>query len=123
MDKSDIEKIEKIIQDRKYSREKLVGNNSKVFKKFIDLDNETYKDRSLKSLHKELIALGISIVINCESCMQHHLEKALIAGAIESQIIETIEVAIEMGGGPATVSSRFALKVLDYYKDKNINKA
>ncbi len=29
--------------------------------------------------------------------------------------IEALEVAIEMGGGPATISSRFALKVLEYY--------
>jgi len=41
----------------------------------------------------------------------------LKSGAIEKQIIETIEVGIEMGGGPATVSSRFALKVLEYYKN------
>jgi hypothetical protein len=26
-------------------------------------------------------------------------------------------VGIEMGGGPATVSSRFALKVLEYYSE------
>ena len=33
-------------------------------------------------------------------------------------IIETIEVGIEMCGGPATVASRFALKVLNNYKSK-----
>ena len=82
------------------------------------MNKEAFLDGSLSKMQKELIALGISIVINCESCMQHHTEKALKAGATEDQIIETIEVAIEMGGGPATVSSRFALKVLDYYKDK-----
>ena len=33
--------------------------------------------------------------------------------------VEAIEVGIEMGGGPATVSSRFALKVLEYYGQKD----
>ena len=33
----------------------------------------------------------------------------------QEQIIEAIGVGIEMGGGPATVSSRFAMKVLEYY--------
>jgi hypothetical protein len=33
------------------------------------------------------------------------------------QIIETIEVAIEMGGGPTLARSSFALKVLEYYKE------
>ena len=116
MDKKDIKKIEKIILDREISHNKLVASNSRIYKKFIELDNETYKNGSLSTMQKELIALGISIIINCESCMQHHIQKAISAGATEEQIIETIEVTIEMGGGPATVSSRFALKVLEYYK-------
>ena len=65
-----------------------------------------------------MIALGISIVINCESCIEWHIKKALKSGASDRQILEAIEVGIEMGGGPATVSSRFALKVLDYYEKK-----
>jgi len=48
--------------------------------------------------------------------MEWHIKEALNSGASEDQILEALEVAIEMGGGPATVSSRFALKVLDYYK-------
>ena len=55
-------------------------------------------------------------MINCESCIEWHIKEALKNGATEQQIIEAIEVGIEMGGGPATVSSRFALKVLEYYK-------
>jgi alkylhydroperoxidase/carboxymuconolactone decarboxylase family protein YurZ len=35
------------------------------------------------------------------------------AGAAEREILEAIEVGIEMGGGPATVSARFALSVMD----------
>ncbi|MFX1460058.1 MAG: carboxymuconolactone decarboxylase family protein, partial [Promethearchaeota archaeon] len=63
----------------------------------------------------ELIAIGISIIINCESCIEWHIKEALKSGANGEQIIEAVEVAIEMGGGPATVSSRFAFKVLEYY--------
>ena len=60
-------------------------------------------------------AVGISVVIDCESCLEWHIREALQAGATEAQILESVGVGIEMGGGPATVSSRFALKVLDYY--------
>jgi len=115
IDEKDIEKIEKIIRDRKVANEKFILKNSKVYKTFRDLNNQAFQTGSLTQMQKELIALGISVVINCESCMQHHIEKALKAGATEGQIIEALEVAIEMGGGPATVSSRFALKVLEYY--------
>ena len=61
---------------------------------------------------KELIAVGISVVINCESCMQWHIEQAAAAGATEREVLEAIEVGIEMGGGPATAHARFALGVM-----------
>lgn len=40
--------------------------------------------------------------------MEWHIKEALRAGASQKQVIEAIEVGIEMGGGPATVSSRSA---------------
>ena len=45
--------------------------------------------------------------------MQWHVEQARIAGASFEELLETIEVAIEMGGGPAVVSARFALEVME----------
>ena len=117
MDKKDIKKINKIKEDQIFGHNKL-SSHSNVYQKFIDLEFEAFKEGQLKKYQKELIALGISIVINCESCMEWHVREALKAGASEKQIIETIEVAIEMGGGPATVFSRFALKALEYYVNK-----
>ena len=110
------EKIEKIIKDRKITHEYLT-KNSDVYKSFTNLEEKAFSDGELQKKYKELIAFGISIVINCESCMEWHVHEALKSGATKKEVIEAIEVGIEMGGGPATVSSRFALKVLDYYKD------
>ncbi|MFX0069852.1 MAG: carboxymuconolactone decarboxylase family protein [Candidatus Hermodarchaeota archaeon] len=118
MNELDLNKIEKIISDRETGREKLLKYSPEVFKSFVELNKTAFKDGTLLKLHKELIALGISIVTNCEPCIQNHIRKAFESGASEQQIIETIEVSIEMGGGPATVASRFALKVLEYYQNK-----
>ncbi len=38
--------------------------------------------------------------------MQWHIEQAAQAGATLDEILEAVEVAIEMGVGPATVSAR-----------------
>ncbi|MFX0029469.1 MAG: carboxymuconolactone decarboxylase family protein [Candidatus Hermodarchaeota archaeon] len=116
MDKVDIEKIEKIIRDRENAHQTFLKKDSKVYKSFINLERNAFSDGDLKKVIKELIALGISIVINCESCIEWHIKEAIKSGASDGQILEAIEVGIEMGGGPATVSSRFALKVLEYYK-------
>ena len=115
MNQEDVEKIEKIIKDRNETDEKLRDFDSKVYKAFLNMEKHTYSNGYLKKIYKELIAIGISIIIDCESCMEWHIKEALKSGASKNQILETIEVAIEMGGGPATVSTRFALKVLEYY--------
>ena len=86
---------------------------SKVYNKFLALEEATFKDGALKKKDKELIATGIAVVINCESCMQWHITEAVKSGATFQEVLEAIEVGIEFGGGPATVSARFALEVLD----------
>ena len=118
MDKIDRDKIEKIIQDRGEANKKFASSGSKVYKSFLNIEREAFSEGELKKIYKELIALGISVVINCESCIEWHTKEALNAGASEKQILEALEVGIEMGGGPATVSSRFALKVLEYHGNK-----
>jgi AhpD family alkylhydroperoxidase len=83
------------------------------------MEQATYSDGALPKKAKELIAAGISVVIDCESCMQWHIEQAAQAGATRREVLEAVEVGIEMGGGPATVSARFALEVMEnvYGKD------
>lgn len=57
---------------------------------------------------RELVAVGVSVIINCESCLEGHIGMAL----------ETIKSGIEMGGGPVIASSRFARRLLEYYGEK-----
>ncbi len=101
---------------RKKAHSTMIKKNSKVYEAFLQMEEATYSDGELKSKVKELIAVGISVVINCESCMQWHIEQAAEKGATEREIIEAIEVGIEMGGGPATAHARFALEVLETLK-------
>ena len=115
-----IKKIETIVQDRKNAHETL-SKRSKVYRAFLDLEKQAYSDGALEKKYKELIAIGISLIINCESCLEWHINEALTAGASEDQILETIEVGIEMGGGPATVSSRFALRALEYHTQRTVS--
>jgi len=114
MDKEDINKIEKIIADRKKAH-RYYSDRSKVYESFTQMEQVTYASAHLDKKYKEMIAIGISIRINCESCLEWHIKQALDHGASKEEIIEAIEVGIEMGGGPATVSSRFAMNVLEYY--------
>lgn len=104
--------LEQMTKRRASAHSKLLARDSKVYKAFLEMERATYTDGELTRQTKELIAIGISVVINCESCMQWHIEQAAKAGASEKQVFEAIEVGIEMGGGPATAHARFALEVM-----------
>lgn len=106
-------KIEEIARKRKIAHKKLLDLNSKTYRAFLEMEKAAYSDGSLPKKIKELIAVGISVVIDCESCMEWHVKQAANSGATYDDILEALEVGMEMGGGPATAHARFALEVLD----------
>lgn len=114
MANNDSEKIAQIVETRKKAHAWYL-KKSKVYRSFLDMEKNTYSDGALEKRIKELIAIGVSVVINCESCMEWHIKQALDDGASVEQVIEAIEVGMEMGGGPATASARFAMNVLEHY--------
>ena len=107
------ERLRQLSLQRKKAHGKLLSLNSEVYKAFLTLEEAAFSDGHLPKRMKELVALGISVVINCESCMQWHIEQAVAAGASKEEVLEAVEVGIEMGGGPATVAARFALEVME----------
>ena len=107
------EKLTGITQKRKWAHGKWLRLNSKVYSAAMKVEEATFVDGALTRKHKELIALGIGVITNCESCMQWHMEQAVQAGATQQEVVEAIEVALEMGIVPATVHARFALEVMD----------
>jgi AhpD family alkylhydroperoxidase len=115
MENLDKNKIEQIVKTRKQAHGYYL-QKSKVYQSFVDMEQKTYTNGDLSKKQKELIAIGISVVINCESCMEWHIKQAIDDGATEGEIIEAIEVGIEMSGGPGTASARFAMNVIEYYK-------
>ena len=112
-------KLDEISEKRKSAHQKLISLNSKTYKAFLEMEKAAFSDGNLSGKSKELIAVGISVVVDCESCMQWHIEQAARAGASMREVLEAVEVGIEMGGGPATVSARFALEVMEnVFKEK-----
>ncbi len=106
-------KLEEITRTRKAAHAKLLAKKSRVYQAFLEMECAAFADGALAKKQKELIAIGISVTINCESCMQWHIEQAADAGATQQEVLESVEVGIEMAGGPGTVAARLALEVMD----------
>ena len=82
---------------------------------FKSLHKASIAKGSLTSKTKELIALGIAIAVRCNGCIAFHVHDALNAGATSQEVLETIGVAILMGGGPAVVYGAEAMEALEQF--------
>ena len=51
---------------------------------------------------KELVALAISVVEQCDGCIAYHAKAAAVRGATPEEVAEVLSVAVLMAGGPAT---------------------
>ena len=91
---------------------KLGGESQEMLEHFSSLHKVSVKSGDIPNKYKELIALGISISIRCNECIVYHLNDALKAGATDNEIIETINVSVMMGGGPALIYATHAYEAL-----------
>jgi AhpD family alkylhydroperoxidase len=84
-------------------------------KSFNGLHTASTAKGALTKKTKELIALGIAITVRCDGCIAFHVHDSLQAGATSEEIMETIGVAVMMGGGPSLVYGCEAMEALDQF--------
>jgi AhpD family alkylhydroperoxidase len=82
---------------------------------FARLRKKAVEDGALSGKTKELMALAIGIVAHCDGCIAYHIHDAVRAGATRAEILETIGVAILMGGGPGSMYAAHALDALEQF--------
>ena len=86
---------------------------------FAHLHKEAGAAGALTAKFKELMALAIAVVIRCDDCIAYHVHDALKAGATRAEIVETLGVAMMMGGGPATMYACEAFEALEQFEKSN----
>ncbi len=91
---------------------KLGGESREMMEHFSNLHRTSVASGEIPNKYKELIALGISISIQCNECIVYHLNDAVKAGATDEEILETINVSVMMGGGPALIYATHAYEAL-----------
>mgnify|MGYP001251082131 CR=1 FL=1 len=90
----------------------LSKENPGIAEGFAKLHKTGASDGAVSAKNKELIALGIAISIRCEGCIACHVQDALKQGATQEEIVETIGVAVLMGGGPSIVYGNKAYQAM-----------
>ncbi len=89
-----------------------------VIRGFSSLGTAATAANSLDTKTKELMAVAIGIVIHCDGCIAFHTKMAHQHGATRDELLETVGLAIYMGGGPAAVYGADALRAYDQFAGK-----
>ena len=74
-----------------------------VYKGFAELHHAAFAPGVLDTRTKELIAVAIAVMEQCDGCIASHTRGAVKAGATKQEAAEAIGVTYLMGGGPATI--------------------
>ncbi len=92
--------------------------NQGIMRGFMQMHKTMDNSGTLSPKTKELMAIAISVVKQCEGCIAYHINRALKCGATRSEITETIGVSVFMGGGPSLVYASIALKALGDFENE-----
>lgn len=81
-----------------------------LMQSFAGLSRAATTPGQFSSAQKELIAVAMAVTKGCEDCILYHLDAARKHGADEAALIEVLEIAVEMGGGPSVMYGAKALE-------------
>ncbi|ADZ92154.1 carboxymuconolactone decarboxylase family protein [Marinomonas mediterranea] len=82
---------------------------------FMTMHKAAMQDGALSPKIKEMMAVSIGIAARCDGCIASHVKAALRAGASREELLETINVAVMMGGGPSIIYGTQALGAVDEF--------
>ena len=67
-------------------------------KRFFSLDHQAYEAGALDTRTKELLGLVASVVLRCDDCITYHLVRCGEVGWKRAEVIDTLNVAVVVGG-------------------------
>ncbi len=106
------------IEERKHLDERLAQLAQEIpgpMSGFARLHRKAVEDGALSAKVKEMMALAISIAVGCDGCIAYHVHDAVQAGATRQELLETIGLALLMGGGPGSIYAAHALDAIEQF--------
>jgi AhpD family alkylhydroperoxidase len=71
---------------------------------------------ALPAEQKELMALAIGVAGHCDGCIGFHAKTIARLGVPREHVIETLAVAVYMGGGPSLMYAADAIHAFDEFQ-------
>lgn len=86
-----------------------------VMNGFNTLAHAATKEGALDKKTKELMALALGIAAHCDGCIGFHTQALVKLGITREEFLETLSMAIYMGGGPSLMYAAEALQAFEEF--------
>mgnify|MGYP000081244179 CR=1 FL=1 len=108
-------KYKDITHDISESLAKLRKEIPGVMGGFATMAQAATKEGALDKKTKELLALGLGVAARCDGCIGFHAQALVKLGASREELLETLGMAIYMGGGPSLMYAADALRAFEQF--------
>lgn len=102
-------------QDISASLAKLRQEIPDVMNGFSAMAQSAAKEGALSKKTKELIALALGVAAHCDGCIGFHVQALVKLGVTREELMETLGMAVYMGGGPSLMYAADALRALEEF--------
>ncbi len=84
---------------------------------FSSLAQAATKEGVLDKKTKELIAMALAVANHCEGCIGFHSQTLVKLKTSREELLETLSMAIYMGGGPSLMFAAEALEAFEEFSN------
>lgn len=105
--------FEDFIKRREKGNQLILEQDNLIYKRFFNLDTNTYSEGALSAKTKHLIGLSCSLMLRCNDCTLYHLKEATIAGATRNELNEAMDISLIIGGSIVIPHLRYALEAME----------
>lgn len=82
---------------------------------FSAISKAATKEGVLDKKTKELIAMALAVANHCPGCIGFHSQALVKLGTTRNELLETLSMAIYMGGGPSLMYAAEAMEAFEEF--------
>ena len=82
---------------------------------FSAMAKSAMEPAALSAIDKELMALAIGVATHCDGCIGFHTKALVHLGVQREKLMETLAVAVYMGGGPSLMYAADAVRAYEEF--------
>lgn len=102
-----------LMQERTQTLGKMHKSMPEIMKAFGGLSAAVGTAGALDQKTKELIELALAVANHCQGCIAFHTAACIKHGASREEVMDTLGLAIYMGGGPSLMYAAEAVDAFD----------